>query len=66
MEEYKAGTAIRFDAEVKDNAGDYVDPSTIKIQFVVEGADYFSEPQDMTQDVTGKYYYIFQSLTPNN
>lgn len=61
MNTYKAGTAIRFDATIKDSAGAYIDPDTsCKCTISLSGTT-IVDGADMNKDDTGRYYYIWQS-----
>ena len=63
MNTYKAGNAIRIGARFKDADGEYIDPDTsIKCTISLNGTAVV-DAADMTRDATGRYYYVWQSLT---
>lgn len=54
---YHQGETIRQKALVTDTAKTLIDPTSIVITIIDSEATKKVDAQDMTKDVTGKYYY---------
>lgn len=63
---FQRGETVPLWAEVKDQSGNYVDPTSVKLTLVKpDGTDVFAN-QDMVKSVTGKFVYFWNSTSDSD